>query len=340
MLADAHHPSTGTSPLHRLRSGTPMLLAGLAVVGLLGLTLGAHGGASGTPELVVGLLIATGGWGLGHWLGSAAAWLPGALVAGCVTAIFLVTLPQSLSGAANAPPLGYANADGALLAVAVAGMVSARLTVAGDARPWASGAAALLAGACALTGSRAATVVSVLLLAVVPAHRYGSPRWWQFSAIALVATGVGLTTAVGAAYTVEGSPAPLEEALSPTRAALWSDALALAKERPALGIGPGEFAHTSTVALADADLGHVHSAPLQSMAELGWTGFALVALVFVALVWRLGRSAVILALLTLQSLVDYVLAFAPVVLATAVVLGGLAAPRSGGGRGDRAARRW
>lgn len=131
----------------------------------------------------------------------------------------------------------------------------------------------------------------------------------------------------------------VEETVSTTRTALWSDALHLANEHPVSGVGPGRYQTESPTARADPDLRRAHSAPLQMAAELGWTGWLLLALLTTWVVAALGRGAVLFAVLALQPMVDYTLHFPLVVAVSALVLGAVAATGVGRARATAAEAR-
>jgi O-antigen ligase len=84
----------------------------------------------------------------------------------------------------------------------------------------------------------------------------------------------------------------LEDQLTGHRIQLWHDALHLAREDPALGVGPGRFGELSTTAtgtlLSD---GKPHSAPLQQAAEQGVVGVLLLAAAFCWMLLALWRTA-------------------------------------------------
>jgi O-antigen ligase len=110
--------------------------------------------------------------------------------------------------------------------------------------------------------------------------------------LALAATTVtGLTWAVAGNAVPEGLAESLRGGLTPHRIELWREALHLAREDTALGVGPGRFGELSTTAaqslLPD---GKPHSAPLQLAAEQGVVGVVLLAAAFCWLLYALWRS--------------------------------------------------
>ena len=311
-VAVRHGASTGTAV------GLGLLLA-LAAWSLFG-----HSDAPAAPELAGTLLAGAAAWTLGCLAATIHPAAPGLAVPGLVIVAFGLHLPASLSGAAIAPPLGYANSNGALLVAAVAGLISAWPTAANGAKPRIIVAALVLTGLCLMTGSRAATVSCLLLLAVAPILQTRRAARWQAVSAAVLVLGFGTTVAVALTHS-SGAPSDLVvQALSAERVTLWSDALGAASDRPLTGVGPGEFQQVSRLARSDADLAHVHSTPLRVLAELGAIGFVLMSGLVAWLIWRLRGGAILLAVLALQGLVDYVLDSVWVVVAMATVLGGVA----------------
>jgi O-antigen ligase len=307
----------GHGPIGVLLGG---LLAGWALLA----RPAAPGGPAVAGMVVAGILA----WWAGTLLSRVHPTLPGGAVGvvGVVTA--LAGGSALLSGAAVAPPLGYANANAALLTAGVAGFLSAAGHAIGSRRRrFVLGAIALSVVAVATT-SRAAGVCCVILLAVWPHLRRSRARVWQLASSVTVIAAVVVTAWLGAAHSPQ-RPDVLEASLSPTRTDLWSDAVHMALREPLLGVGAGNFVEQSNVVRADPDLPAAHSQPLQLLAELGFVGLALLGALFCWMVLSLGRGSVLLAVLALQPTVDYVLEFPAVVVASAVVLGGVAASGMG-----------
>lgn len=295
------------------------------VLALAGVSLFWPGAAPDGTRFAGTVLVAAVGWVAGSVLGGFAPWVPGVTVALGVSGAFVVRLPESLSGDATAPPLSYANANGALLVASVAGLVAAWLATSTRQATAFLPAAGVLAVGAVLTGSQAAGVSSVMLLMIAPLLRHGSARAWQVAGGLLILAAFAATVVIGAAH-ARGEPVGLvADTVSTIRAALWSDALHLASGEPLLGVGPGNFARFSPTAGADPDLARPHSAPLGVLAELGVLGFASMGALTLWVVIRLRRAAIVFAVLALQPMVDYVLDYRTVVAASAVVLGGLAA---------------
>jgi O-antigen ligase len=111
---------------------------------------------------------------------------------------------------------------------------------------------------------------------------------------------------------------------------LWSEAIDILAEHPG-GVGVGGFATTAPTAIRDQDARWAHQEFLQVGVELGWTGLALVVLLFA---WGFVRLAMhprpdayvalggaALAALGIHASVDYVWHFPAVPLAAAALVG-------------------
>lgn len=303
-------------------------LPGVALLVLLGgWSLLSHPGAPQSDAWAAACAVAAGGLLVGWALGQAEPALPGLLALAVAVGAVLLTFPESLSGDPLAPPLGYMNANGALLLGGAAGAV-----VAVGHRPvaWRLSAAVvalLLSGVCLLEGAQTAAVACIAV-AVWGLLRGRGPAWlWVVLGGVFVAVPVLLT--VGWAADVVPRPGVLVSALSEERFALWSEAWGLLGDEPFSGIGPGRFSLESPTA-ADPDLAWAHSALLQTGAELGWVGVGLLALLVVWALVALGRDGVLLGALLLPASVDYVLHFGGVLLVSSLALGGaLASPGRG-----------
>jgi O-antigen ligase len=102
-----------------------------------------------------------------------------------------------------------------------------------------------------------------------------------------------VTWAVAGNVLPEGLTESLEGQLTPHRVQLWQDALHMAHQDSALGVGPGRFGELSSAA-AEALLpdGKPHSAPLQLAAEQGIVGVLLLAAAYgwvLHSLWRTSR---------------------------------------------------
>lgn len=317
-----------------VQGGTVRAALGSGPVGLLlaaclaGWALLVHPDAPGGVDVAVVVLLGAAGAVTGWALSREQRELPGAVLAGAVAVAFVLTLPGSIGGAAAAPPLGYANADAALLVTATAGVLLGAGQVEGRQRvPWTVAAVAFTV-ATVLTGSRAAVVSCLLLLglwAVLPRLRTVG---WRWLAAGLLVAAVGTTVVLGLT-SPQTRTSPAAERLAPeavaesvggTRAALWADALAMVGNSPATGYGAGTFADRSALA-ADPDLAWAHSEPLQVAAELGLVGATLAALLVAWVLLACDSSAVLVAVVLLPATVDYVLHFPAVVLSVGVVVG-------------------
>lgn len=312
---------------------------------------------SGEIGPVVGLIlpVALAGWALlshpaapggaamaGLVIAGMVAWIVGALIAraspvvlgvgvALVIGIAIVgALPASLRGGPTAPPLGYANANAALMTAAVAGLLCAASATRSANRPWLVATAVGFTVASIVGGSRAGAVTCVLLLVLWPLLSLGRTWFWQLVSGLVLVTGFSVTVGLGLTQDPQQPPALLTGSLSEVRLSLWSDALELAKDHPILGVGPGNLARDSAIARSDPDLAWAHSAPLQTLAELGGIGLVLLGAVVGWMIWRLGRASVVLAVMALQPMVDYVLDFPLVVVLFALVFGGLTVSDVGG----------
>jgi hypothetical protein len=142
-------------------------------------------------------------------------------------------------------------------------------------------------------------------------------------------------TAAGQLIVAAKGRAPaLAWALSQRRLDLWSDAMDLAATALVVGHGPGTFGVLSPTALSDPDTRPAHSVLLETMAEQGLIGAALLAALVAWGYWRLANRptrAVLVGIaawtaLWLHSLVDYVADSPMVMLAAGVVLGASVCP--------------
>ncbi|QNN52177.1 O-antigen ligase family protein [Nocardioides mesophilus] len=294
----------------------------LAVL-LAGWALLADPTASGSAAMAGTLLLGTAGWAVGSVVVHPNAVRMAYGVTGVALLVLVTGLPGSLTAAADAGVLGYANANAALVEAAVAGLLVAAWWVTGRERQRLLAGCAVLTVVAFATGSRAGGFACALLMLtwwLVP-HR--GPAFWRALSAAVLVLGPATTVTLAATHE-PGTSSVATSLLSEARVSLWSDALDLAAREPVTGIGAGDFAQESPVARSDPDLRWAHSAPLQVLAELGLVGLTLLAGLVAWMVWRLGRLSVFLAVLALQPMVDYVLSFAVVVAMYGVVLGAAA----------------
>lgn len=315
--------------------------------------------AAGRPARPEGVLLAVlavaAGYASGRIGGALLPVAAPALTAVAVVAL-AVALPGRLTGGQHTPPLGYANADAALLVLAAGAACCAA---------WSAGSRALRvglwllgAGAAALAlviGSAAGFAASVgVVLCSLAADR--TPRLLGLAGLALAtAVAAGSTYAVAVDVLPAGLSASLTGQLTPGRVAGWREAVDLAGRHPLRGVGPGEFAEVSQAepaateaALAEPSLTGPfvtesavsatapQSAPFQLAAEEGAPGVALLAASYAWVLLALHRSArpgpVVLTVgaaltgLAMLACVDHVLSYAAVT-ATAGLLAGLATAR-------------
>ena len=167
--------------------------------------------------------------------------LPGGAVGGLSTVAILAGGSGALSGVALAAPLGYSNANTALLTAGVAGF----LTAAGHADP----------------ALRLKLVIAALALAVLT---IATRPWWE-RPHASCCSGSGRCWAEAGAQEQQ-RPEVVDATLSSGRTDLWSGAVHMAMREPVLGVGAGNFAMQSDVARSDADMASPHSAPLRVLA--------------------------------------------------------------------------
>ena len=241
--------------------------------------------------------------------------------------------PAALSGGPLAPPLGYANANGALYTLGVAASCAVAILANKEPVRLVAGVLAVVfVGLAVLTLSKTAVVLSagILLIGFV-AHRLG--RWVAVVAPVVVLTTFAATVVLGLTH---GSLPSLLEELSERRTLLWQEAMEITAQESVFGVGPGMFAQTSPTALADADARWAHSAYLQVAAETGIVGALLLGLL---LSWAFGalyRSRQDLRLVVLgtaavtalavHATIDYVAHF-PVVVIAAALLAGVASSK-------------
>ena len=271
--------------------------AGIAVLGSCAawslITAAMH---DGRPE---GVLLAV----LAVAAGYASGRISGALVpvaAPCVGALaglgMALAEPRLAPGPQFAVPLGHAGATAALLTLAVGAACCSA---------WAAPAPALrlalrlLAAGITVVAAVLGSLSGFVLCTAVLLCSLAAGRMWRRG---LGIAGLGLATALvtGATWAVAGNVLPdgltasLEGQLTPHRVQLWQDALHMAHQDSALGVGPGRFGELSSAA-AEALLpdGKPHSAPLQLAAEQGIVGVLLLAAAYgwvLHALWRTTRS--------------------------------------------------
>lgn len=317
-----------------VRTGRGAIAADLLLVGVLGgwllwALIAAGRGDQGMLEspryVVFPLLLGVGIVGGRCWARLAGAFL-------------IPFFPIALALTALVVPV-YANAQAAVgvQLVAVVGlMLSAAPRELSGARPGAGpvvlAVTAAVLGVLLAARAQAASVLVVLVVALVARALV---RDVATSRRAIV--GVGLTGVGSAALTVFvlGSvPAWPErlrqgESLSEARHELWRDALALWREHPLVGGGPGSFLEYSETARSEPHLYAAHSSVLQVAAELGTVGVLLFLAILVcgALVATRGDRARGLigvtawCALAVHSMIDHLYEFPIVLLLAGLVIG-------------------
>lgn len=238
--------------------------------------------------------------------------------------------PAAISGGPLAPPLGYANANGALytLGVGAASIVAVAANKVAVRQP-AAMLAIVMAALAAFTGSKTAITLSIGVLATALFAR-ALGRWVALAAPVLAAGTVAVTVVLGLTHDSPLFPR-LVDGLTDRRTELWHDALDIIGEQPVLGVGPGMFARTSPTALGDADAMWAHSAYLEIAAEHGIPAALLLGAL---LLWVYGgmyrscqnpRVVVIgvaaITAFAIHAAIDYVAHFPAVVLVAALLAG-------------------
>lgn len=132
----------------------------------------------------------------------------------------------------------------------------------------------LLATALVLTGARAPTAAATAALALLLAAAWRSRGPRLAAATGLVTVTLGL--AVGGAVLVRRLAALGGVSPGVSRAEMWHASLAMLREHPLLGIGPGGYRREIArwVDTAIFHPAHAHSTPLHLAAELGLAGLA------------------------------------------------------------------
>jgi len=247
------------------------------------ITAAAH---DGRPEgVLLALLAVAAGYAAGRISG---ALLP--VAAPCAAALtglgLAVVLPHLSPGPEIVAPLGHAGAAAALLTLATGAACCAA---------WTAGSPALrllmrlmavgIAVASAALGSVSGLVTCAAVLLCSLAAGQMPHRGPGIAGLTLAAT------AVTGNAVPDGLTESLRGRFTPHRIGLWHDALGLARENTALGVGPGRFGELSTTAAQSLPPdGKPHSAPLQMAAEQGLVGALLLGAAFCWLLYALWRS--------------------------------------------------
>lgn len=324
-------------PAERPRSGWTDVVGALLLAGCAVWSLAAAAGRPARPEgVLLAVLAVTAGYAAGR-IGGALRPVAVPAVAALTAVGLMLALPGRLSGGPDTPPLGYANADAALMVLATGAACCAAWAT--RRRPLRLGLrllGAASAGLALAVGSAAGFAACLgVILCSLAADR-------TRRALGLAGLAVATLVAVGGTYAVAvdalppGLSASLSGQLTPARVRLWHDALETARAHPVRGVGPGRLSEAGTAAPAPAAAGRPPSAPLQLAAEQGVPGVALLAGCYAWLLWALLRSprptpvvltaGAALTGLAMQSAVDPVLSHAAVT-AGAGLLAGLVTSR-------------
>ncbi|MBY8880608.1 O-antigen ligase family protein [Streptomyces sp. PLK6-54] len=298
----------------------------------------AAAGRPARPEgTLLALLAVAAGYAAGRIFGALLPVLAPALAALTVLGLVLVP-PSRLSAAAGPPPLGYANADAALLVLATGAACCAAWTCAGRVRRTALrllGAGAVVT-ALALGSAAAFAAGAAVVLCSLAAARMREHRLLGLAGLAIAAI---LASGTSYAVAVDALPAGLTESLTgqltQPRVQLWHEAVTVAEHHPLRGVGPERFGdESSSLPAADGPAApSPQSAPLQLAAEQGVPGVLLLAAAFgwvLCALWRSSRPTPVvltagaaLTGLAMLATVDHVLSYA-VVTASAGFVAGLA----------------
>lgn len=280
---------------------------------------------AGGPVLLFAALLG------GRWLvrtgrRSVLAWVVG-------IALFMVTLGGLLPREKPAVlPMVYPNANAAL-GIQLAALAGALWLLTGR-LAWRFAALAGLVIAWT-NASNAGLVLIVPVLLVVWTGRRTGRSWWTLGGVlGLIGSGAAAVAVLQLARTTS-LPARVEAAFSPTRHALWREALELWSSSRIVGHGPGVF-RTSAAVPRDPDLATAHSVWLQAGAEVGLVGIVLLALITLAGTWLCLRHRTTLGAIAglawtalwTQSAIDHLFEFVPVLVGAGLVLGVAAAQNS------------
>jgi len=326
------------------RSACRVDAVGLALVAAaIGWTLvaAAANDGSGPWPYVGGLLAVAAGIAAGRSIGTRVDPSSAPAAIGVLAGVLLGALLAFRGSSSGGPPLGYGNANGAFFALVTLATVLLRVAVPAMTQPTrlattTVGVTAL--GACVSTRSVGAIVALAAGLGVALLAE-ALRRPWVAIPVATIVLAVAL--AVTVALASGAGPQELDGDSFGTRVQLWRSAATITQDHRLTGVGPGRFDAVDGVS-TDTDLRRAHSLPLQTAAEQGAVGLALLlALVgwAAAALWRVGlrpTSAVgagVLAATGLLACWDWVVA-EPAVSLTAAVLIGWATTRVDDGNGQ------
>lgn len=325
------------------------VIGALLLAGCASWSLYTSSGRDAHPEgVLLGLLAVAAGYAAGRIAGAVAPVGSPAVIALAVGVLALIA-PGGLSGDPAAPPLHDADANGALIALAVGAACCAaqtsRTVPAGSRRRalrlvrpvfvFALLACALTAEAVS-TGSTAAVLACLGILILAIAVRTAArrlPALLLLGLCAVLAASAPLLLArSGADLTARNGGLPLSQ----QRAALWHDAVQEAGRAPLRGVGPGRFTELSPAAQDFSTPGGASSAALEVAAEQGVPGLCLLTASYGWMMWTLRRSpgstptvltaAGALTALAVQAAISPVLSF-PGITAGAGLLVGMASAR-------------
>jgi O-antigen ligase len=248
------------------------------------------------------------------------------------------SMPDVISGRPQSGPLGYSNANAALLLQAAVGSLIVGAAARSGALRWTvAGVAVAIGGVILWSGSYAAALLLVLPLLVIASPRVSSRMSRRIIAACAILMLVSLTsTSAMAALDGDGERGASEASLGASivgerRMILWRAALTLMLEHPVTGVGPGRFDDEAAPARADPDARWAHNEFLQQGAETGVLGALLLIALFLygfARLWVVADAsrstalaATSLAVLGIHACVDYVLHFPAIAIAAALLVG-------------------
>ncbi|MFJ4716775.1 O-antigen ligase family protein [Streptomyces sp. NPDC088785] len=286
--------STSAGPgVDRRRRGRSDV-AGIAVLGACAIwTLISATARAGRPE---GVLLAVLAVAAGYAGGRIAGGLAPVATCGAVAAgglALAVASPQTVPVPDSSAPLGGAGATAALLVLSTGALCCAAWS-ARTRRPRITlhllSAGTVVVGVLAGSAAGAAASCAVALCSLASARRRRRAR-------ALAGLGVGTAVVAGLGLALADGALPpgwasfLTDGLSERRVRLWRRALELAEAHPALGTGPGRFEDVNGVpAPSEVPDARPHSAVLQTAAEQGFVGLALLTAAYGWLLYVLWRS--------------------------------------------------
>ncbi|MFJ2902278.1 O-antigen ligase family protein [Streptomyces sp. NPDC087212] len=234
------------------------------------------GARDGRPEgVLLAVLAVTAGYAAGRISG---ALLPVAAPSVAALAGLVLTVAVPGLGPQFTAPLGHVGATAALLALGTGAACAAAWAAQRPAARLLLGAlAVVITGTAAVVGSIAGFVACAgVLLCSLAAGRLPGRGAGIVALGVTVAMVTGLIWALAGNVLPEGPADALTGQLTEHRVRLWRDALSLARDHAALGVGPGRFGDLGmTVTGTPVPDGKPHSAPLQLAAEQGIVGVVL-----------------------------------------------------------------